>query len=93
MAKRRSNKPYIQLNPERVPVSYFDDKGETINYKNYVEFPTYRKLVAELKKVASMYTDTWQVYVFRSRRAEWGEWFERWEATDGKISITKQGWM
>ena len=40
-----------------------------------------------------MYTDTWQVYVFRSRRAEWGEWFERWEASNGKISITKQGWM
>ena len=34
-----------------------------------------------------------QVSVSRSRRGEWGEWFEHWKLIDGQPQIIKQGWM
>jgi hypothetical protein len=32
------------------------------------------------------------VFVVRSRRGEWGEWFEHWELINGKPTIVKKGW-
>lgn len=35
-----------------------------------------------------------QVSVYRSRRGEWGEWFEHWVLDgNGKPKIIKQGWQ
>lgn len=94
MAKRRNNKPYIQLTAGEKPQSYFDDQEpKRINHRDYVEFPTYRKLIKSLKDCAKVCTEQWSVYVFRSRRGEWGEWFEKWTAVNGKLSIEKKGWM
>ena len=33
------------------------------------------------------------VFVSRSKRGEWGEWFEYWAMSNCKPVITKQGWM
>jgi hypothetical protein len=33
------------------------------------------------------------ISVSRSRRGEWGEWFEHWELINGKPKIVKEGWM
>jgi len=33
------------------------------------------------------------VSVLRSRRGEWGEWFEKWGLLNNKPVILKQGWM
>jgi hypothetical protein len=54
--------------------------------------PTYR----DFKKNVRQYieeSNTNEVTIFRERRGEWGEWFERWELIQGKPKITKQGWM
>lgn len=54
------------------------------------------KTYAELKKhIKTLLKDSYDdvVYVNRSRRGEWGEWFERWEIVDGKPVITKKGWL
>jgi hypothetical protein len=33
------------------------------------------------------------VSVYRSKRGEWGEWFEHWQLdSNGKPVIIKQGW-
>ena len=34
-----------------------------------------------------------EVCVSRSRRGEWGEWFERWALVNGKPKIIKETWM
>jgi hypothetical protein len=94
MGKRRSNKPYIQLTVGEKPQSYFNDNSpQRINHRDYVDFPTYRKLLSELRKCSRVCTETWEVYVFRSRRGEWGEWFEKWSASNGKLTKIKYGWM
>lgn len=55
-------------------------------------FKTYKELKRELKEMLSeSFNDV--VSVSRSRRGEWGEWFEKWELINGKPQITNQGWM
>ena len=53
---------------------------------------------AELKKALRDYIlhnhiSTDRVFVTRSRRGEWGEWFEKWELINGKPTITQKGWQ
>lgn len=58
------------------------------------EFNTYRELKKNLKEICEQHTGADGVSVSRSRRNEWGEWFERWELdSNGKPHITDQGWM
>jgi hypothetical protein len=54
--------------------------------KTYREF---KRTVAELIKESREN----EVTIFRERRGEWGEWFEKWSIIQGKPKITKQGWM
>ena len=66
------------------------------------EFSTYREAVKNMKllldrciqeKRLNDYTNA-EVRVSRSRRGEWGEWFEYWGFNaERKPVITKQGWM
>jgi hypothetical protein len=96
MAKRRSNKPYVMT---------INEKGKTV----FLEYDTYRELVKNLKQVLKDYlsfrhrshdryvagaiANRDYVTVCRSRRGEWGEWFEHWKLDDEKLSIIKYGWM
>jgi len=57
-----------------------------------LRFDTYAKLRRELKEMLESSTDN-TVSISRSRRGEWGEWFENWELVNGKPKIVKQGWM
>ena len=69
-----------------------------INLRNFKSewktYPTYRELrrnlIADLKESYGN-----EVSVSRSKRGEWGEWFENWQLDfDGKnATIIKQGWM
>ena len=54
------------------------------------------KTYAELKR--NMFTilnesDNKILTVSRSRRGEWGEWFEKWGLLDGRPVKLKQGWL
>ena len=55
-------------------------------------YDTYAKLRRGMKAMLNASIDD-MVYVSRSRRGEWGEWFEYWSLVNGKPKIIKQGWM
>ena len=59
---------------------------------NLRSYKTYRELKKDLRGAIEMSRDN-EVTVSRSRRGEWGEWFERWSIIQGKPKITKQGWL
>ena len=56
------------------------------------QYPTYAKLRSAMKALLKASYDG-RVEVSRSRRGEWGEWFEVWEMVNGKPKITKQTWL
>jgi hypothetical protein len=59
---------------------------------NWVSFNTYAELKRNLKGYLEQTTES-HIAVFRSRRGEWGEWFEHWElCSNGKPRIIKEGW-
>ncbi len=61
-----------------------DGRSQTTMYH------TYDQIRKDIPKLLSEHD---QVEVTRSRRGEWGEWFERWELIEGKPTITKQTWL
>lgn len=69
-----------------------------INLRNFKSectvYPTYRKLRRNLIQHLKDSYDN-EVTVSRSKRGEWGEWFENWKLDfDGRnATIIKQGWM
>lgn len=71
-----------------VTVSYTNQQGE---YKNIL-IPTYKEVK---RKMNAFMQDSFDenVNVFRSRRGQWGEWFENWSRVGSKAMIHKQGWQ
>jgi len=57
-----------------------------------VYYNTYRELKKNIKKHLEENLEP-MVSVYRTRRGEWGEWFEHWMLEGGKPKIVKQGWM
>lgn len=55
-------------------------------------FDNYRLLRKEMKDMMSDSKDN-VITVTRTRRNEWGEWFEHWHMVNGKPTIVKQGWQ
>ena len=84
MAHRR---PYVFLNY----VYKAWDTNQTESHETR-EFPSYRELLKNL--VALLNEDKENIVtVYRQRRGEWGEWFEKWGLLDGKPVKLKEGWM
>ena len=55
-------------------------------------FKTYRELKKHIKDILEDSIDVY-VSVVRSKRGQWGEWFEHWQLNDSrKPVIIKQGW-
>ena len=83
----RSKKPYVFLNY----VYKAWDSNQTESHDTR-EFPTYREL---LKNLVTLLKEDREniVTVYRTRRGEWGEWFEKWGLLDGKPVKLKEGWM
>lgn len=63
--------------------------------KSYVciRYKTYRELLKNIKQHCIDNIDADGVSVSRSRRGEWGEWFEIWKYEGGKAVKVKEGWM
>jgi len=59
---------------------------QPVQYKTYAELK--RKIKQHLKENLEGI-----IPVCRSRKGEWGEWFENWKLIDGEPQIIKQGWM
>ena len=56
-------------------------------------FNTYTELKKKIKDFCERCIEEEGVFVVRSRRGQWGEWFERWQLVNGKPTIIKEGWM
>lgn len=76
--KRRSNKPWITC---------YDYSHEIAEEKI---FKTYAELKKELKRYVLKYGNA---HVTRTRRGEWGQWFEIWSMDGGKLMRTKETWL
>ena len=58
------------------------------------EFNTYAELKKNIRSlIEENQGETNCLTVSRTRRGEWGEWFEKWSIINGKPQIWKQGWM
>jgi len=58
------------------------------------EFKTYRELKKKLPELIKEDEDYEGegLFVLRSKRGKWGEWFERWKIVNNKPTIVRQGW-
>ena len=83
-------KPFLRWTSEE---SYRDHKNGFRKYP-FMEnrYNTYKELKRNIKSALEDSIDN-EVEVIRSRRGEWGEWFERWSIVQGKPKIIKQTWM
>jgi hypothetical protein len=62
-------------------------------YKTEI-FKTYAELKKALKdRILHDHIGENEVFVTRSRRGEWGEYYEKWALIDGKPTIIKKGWQ
>jgi len=55
-------------------------------------FPTYAEVKKNLVALIKECPDE-ILTLTRSRRGEWGEWFEKWGMYEGKPVKLKEGWM
>lgn len=55
-------------------------------------FDTYREVQKNMKLLLERSSNN-EVCVSRSKRGEWGEWFERWQLQGGKPVIIKACWL
>lgn len=55
-------------------------------------YQNYKTLLKDLPEVFRHSSDG-IVTVYRSRRGQWGEWFEKWHMAGNKPQIFKEGWM
>ncbi len=65
--------------------------GERKSRTNINVYPTYAELKRSIGAVLRASHDEC-AFVVRSRRGEFGEWFEHWELVNGKPKIVKEGW-
>lgn len=57
----------------------------------YIYADTYRKLKPLIKEYLPL-SLSGELHIHRSKRGEWGEWFEVWQLQGGKPTIVKEGW-
>ena len=63
------------------------------SYYKTIQYPTYKELKKNLKKHMEENLES-PLCVIRSKRGEWGEWFENWKfGANGKPYIDREGWM
>jgi hypothetical protein len=81
-------KPQCVLPNPNYTGDYWNKEPKTI----HKVYDTYRELKKNLPELIEQDNDPEGLFVLRSRRGEWGEWFERWKMINGKPQIIKEGW-
>ena len=84
-------KPQIRVITQETNRDYHNNINARSPYK-FILYPTYRELKKNIQKHLLENLEP-EVSVSRSKRGEWGEWFENWQLVNGKPKIVKQGWM
>lgn len=57
-----------------------------------IHYDTYRELKKNIKRHLEENLEA-NISVSRSKRGEWGEWYETWTLSNGVAGIIKSGWM
>jgi hypothetical protein len=84
-------KPQVTVITTETRRDYSNSYQKGNPYKTLV-YPTYRELCKNVKRHLDENLED-NIYVSRSRRGEWGEWYEIWTLVDGKAKIIKEGWQ
>ena len=84
-------RPQFTIHRNESNGNFFNDGYHTHN-SIILSFPTYRELKQKLVSTMKKYSVN-EVTVSRSRRGEWGEWFENWSLHGEVLVIDKEGWM
>ena len=84
-------KPSVRIITEESKRDYYNNfSGRVKSPYQWIYYKTYSELKRNIKRhVEENYED--QVSVSRSKRGEWGEYFEIWEMVNKKPTIVKQG--
>ncbi len=56
-----------------------------------ISYPTYRELKKNIERHLREAREL-PISVYRSKRGEWGEWYELWSIVNGKPAIVEEGW-
>jgi len=69
---------------------YVREWGET--KRKTKQFKTYQLLLRKIGEMLEESNDN-EVCVSRSRRGQWGEWYEKWQMRDGKPYKFSETWL
>jgi len=84
-------KPQLTVITTETIREYANSYGKGSQYKT-IQYPTYRELVKNMKRHLDDNLEV-NISVSRSRRGEWGEWYEVWQMVNGKPTIIKKSWQ
>ena len=84
-------KPQITIITEETRRKSVNSYGKENPYKT-IQYKTYRELKKNIKKHLQENIEN-VVCVSRSKRGEWGEFYENWKLIDNKPTIIKSGWQ
>jgi hypothetical protein len=84
-------KPQLTVITTETRRDYANSYGKGNPYKT-IQYPTYRELVKNMKQHLEENLEA-NISVSRSRRGEWGEFYEIWQLVEGKPKIIKKGWQ
>jgi len=82
-------KPQASFITDESKNEYYNGRRKSMSIVN--EYPTYAKLKRSMRALLNASFDEF-VFVVRSKRGEWGEWFEHWTMENGEPTIIKEGW-
>jgi hypothetical protein len=86
-----NKKPFVTYITRESYQEYINNQRRSMYISQ--EFDTYRELKKHLKRLCEINRDADGVSVTRTRRNEWGQWFEYWELNSkGEPYIVKEGW-
>ena len=83
-------KPEIRIITEQTKRDYYN--GQSKSAFKSIQYPTYRELRKNLRKHLEENLEP-TIGIYRSRRGEWGEYYENWCISGNKLCLIKKGWM
>jgi len=84
-------KPQVTIITNETRREYANSFGKGSPYKT-IQYKSYRELKKNLKRHLEENLEA-TIPVSRSKRGNWGEWYENWQMINGKPQIVKQGWL
>lgn len=84
-------RPQVTIITEETRREYVNGYGKKSPYKT-IQYPTYKELKKNIQRHLEENLEA-TISVSRSRRGEWGEYYEVWSLSNGKPVKVKEGWM